>query len=189
MKAIMTLIACGALVLSLGCSTGGGWLEGRWTGKIVCLGETSDLTMGFNTAGSLSGASQIRTKGSNADYTVHGGNCRADQGETPAEGGGCNKQRLLECTDDICSLPSDCSARLDQAGKPGNSSCVNGICVPCYENQPWVQLRLELRSTNVQLPAPIFERWRYGDRRLEGTVKTFCVDEALQTPQVMLSKE
>jgi hypothetical protein len=189
MDAFKTLIACGALVLSSGCGTGGGWLEGRWTGKIVCLGETSDLTMGFFTAGSLSGSSQIRTKGSNADYSVFGDSCKAAQGETAADGGGCQKQRLLECADSSCNVPSDCSARLDTAGKSGKSSCTNGICDPCFENQLWVQVRLQLRSADVQMPAPVFELWRYGDRRLEGTVKTFCVDEALQTPQVLLSKD
>lgn len=151
-------------------------LQGGWTGQILCLGETSDLSLGLLVEqGKIRGSGQIRTKGSNADYTVTG------EQKTVV--------RLLECQDPLCASDSECATRLDKVGDSGKSVCRQNLCTPCYENQPQPQVAIILRDANVAIPDPELELWRYGTNRLEGTVRGFCPDEDKQPPQVKLTKD
>jgi hypothetical protein len=194
----VALFICGAALL--GCGAEGGSVEGRWTGQIVCLGDTGDLTLGLNLGEStaqkvrsLYGTAQIRIKDSNAFYDV--------KGELDLE-----VARLLECKNPTCQVKADCAESLDNRDskgascdptqdpsdprgcQTGKSDCVEGLCTPCYTREQWSQVVITLRSTNVQLPTPTLELWRYGDTRMEGTIKLFCPDESIQRPQVLLSK-
>jgi hypothetical protein len=165
------------LSASLGCSSSGvESLQGGWTGQIVCLGDTSQVSLGlFTDQTRIWGSAQIRTKGSNSDYTVDGSQSDVD--------------RLLECQNSTCTQNADCASKLDGRGASSKSTCQNGLCDPCYESQVWPQVTLVLRDNNVQIPDPALELWRYGEGRLEGTITKYCPDEALQTPQVKLNKE
>jgi len=180
-----SMMCAGAVVCSLwGCGGAGASIEGRWTGKIFCLGDSGDLTLGLTLGGDLGdnlrnlyGKAQIRIKDSNADYDL--------KGELDLE-----VLRLLECKNSSCESDTDCADRLDEKGNAGKSKCAvaEGVCIPCYDQERWSQVRVTLRSSNVQLPTPGLELWRYGDNRLEGTIKLFCPDENIQIPQVKLSK-
>jgi hypothetical protein len=151
-------------------------LQGGWAGQIICLGETSDLSLGLLVEqGRIRGSGQIRTKGSNADYTVSG-----DQKTT---------KRLLECQDPLCASDTECSSRLDKNGEGGKSVCRQSLCTPCYEYQDQPQVLITLRDANVAIPDPELELWRFGTNRMEGTIRGFCPDEDKQPPQVKLTKD
>lgn len=169
-SALAVLAACG--------SSGTESLQGTWSGSIFCLGDTSDLTLGlFAESDEVWGTAQIRTKGSNADYKVEGGARQAD--------------RLVECHDPICTSDADCADRLDAKGQGGRIKCnlTSSMCTPCYQNESWWRVGLTLRDANVQIPDPVLDLWRFGVQSMEGTVKSFCPDEAQQTPKVQLVKK
>jgi hypothetical protein len=151
-------------------------LQGGWSGQILCLGETSDLSLGILVEqGAIRGNGQIRTKGSNADFSLHG------EQKTV--------KRLLECQDPLCEGESDCSSRLDKNGEGGKSTCRQNLCTPCYEYRDQPQVAIVLRDANVTIPDPELELWRFGTNRLEGTIRGFCPDEDKQPPQVKLEKD
>ena len=142
----------------------------------MCLNETSDLTMSITVLESkIRGSAQIRTKNSDSEYTIDG-----EQVEIP---------RLVECKDALCDGPQDCQAKLNSQGESGKSKCIEGQCAPCFEKEKWNQIKVTFRDENVQIPDPLLELWRYGDQRMEGTVKSFCADEAFQLPQVKVDKD
>jgi hypothetical protein len=151
-------------------------IAGRWVGKITCLGQTSDLSLSLTVENELLyGSAQIRTKDSNSDYSARGGQSETD--------------RFMDCKESECLTTEDCSLKLNQQGEPGKSQCQNGLCTPCFENQTWSLVTLTLKDNNVQIPDPELSLWRFGNDRLEGTIKKYCPDEAIQTPQVKITKQ
>jgi hypothetical protein len=151
-------------------------VEGRWAGQIVCQGEFSDLTLSLTVEDTLIyGPAQIRTKSSNSNYTARG-----SQNDTP---------RLVDCPDNTCQGNEDCSKWLDSLGEPDRSRCADNVCTPCFTKENWALITLTLKDDNVQIPDPTLELWRYSDQRLEGTIKKYCPNEAVQNPQVTLTKE
>ena len=152
-------------------------LKGRWSGKITCAGEqTSDLKLSLKVEEELVlGDAQIFTKNSKSDYEARGGHKDAT--------------RLTECNNNSCQFDADCNEAFDKEGALGNSRCNEGLCDPCFESNTWQQVTLTLKDENVQLPDPILELWRYSDIRMEGTIKKYCTDEELFTPQVQLTRE
>jgi hypothetical protein len=150
-------------------------LQGAWSGSIACLTETSELSLGLLVeGGKIRGSGQIRTKGSNADYEASGA-------QTEVE-------RLVECMDPTCATDSDCAGKLDKNGASGKSRCAAPLCAPCYEKQKWPQVTIALRDNNVAIPDPTLVLLRYGVARMEGTIKSFCPDEAQQAPMVKVEK-
>jgi hypothetical protein len=166
-----------ALLLLCGCesSTLQG-VEGRWAGQIICLGQTSDLTLGLTVEKSLIlGSAQIRTKNSNSDFQSRGEQV--------------DLERILECKDPSCTTDEDCASKLDSKGEAPMSQCTNYECAPCYDKEIWPQVQISLKDENVQIPDPVLKLWRFGDQRMEGTIERFCPDETLQTPKVKVNKE
>lgn len=151
-------------------------LKGRWSGKIICDGQTSDLSMSLRVEGELVyGDVQIVTKNSKSDYEGRGG-----QNE---------EMRLTECNNNLCDGDEDCTGAYDKEGALGNSHCNNGLCDPCFESDLWQHVSLTLKDENIQIADPLLELWRYSDTRMEGTIHKYCPDEKLLTPQVLLTRD
>ncbi len=177
MTRITALLPGALLACAAGCgSSDVESLQGGWAGEIICLGETSELSLGLLVEqGKIRGSGQIRTKGSNADYEVKGEQKTA--------------RRLLECMDPLCQQDSDCGTFLDKNAEGGKSVCRQNLCTPCYEYQDQAQVVIQLRDANVLIPDPELELFRFGTNRLEGTIRGFCPDEDKQPPQVKLTKD
>lgn len=150
-------------------------LHGAWGGQIQCAGEVSEISLSIVLEGSkIRGSSQIRTKGSNMNYSIMGGQT--------------NAERLVECLDALCDTDPDCKGKYDFKGATGSSRCDEGLCTPCYEKRSQEKVTISLVDENVGLPDPLLELWRYADSRLEGTIQNFCSDQ-LQDHQVVLVRD
>ncbi len=189
-------------------------LQGGWSGTVTCFGDTSEISLGILIESEhIGGSGQIRTKGSNADFALDGG-----QVETT---------RVAACNDPFCDADDECAAKLRTVGVPGTcvaeakkvckpcfqsndnglfectdpscstdsdcakkltSRCVQGTCTPCYEATRWKQVTITLRDNNSAIPDPVLTLWRYSDQRMEGTITKFCPDEDRRVPQVTVEK-
>lgn len=165
------------LSTSAGCgSTGIEDLQGNWSGTVTCFTGQSELGMGLTaTSSNVGGSGEIRTNGSNANYSVSGTQSLVD--------------RLSECTSTtVCAGNPDCAKALDKNGNAGSSICLQGLCSPCFEKSQQRQVVITLQHQNPTIPYPRLELWRFGDALMEGTIKQFCSDEDRLTPRVTLSK-
>ncbi len=170
------MLGIGALLLSSCAESDVAGLKGRWSGTILCDSQTSDLTMSLHVEEDLVyGDVQIITKESKSDFEARGG--QQDQ------------MRLTECNNSTCDFDEECEDAFDKDGALGISRCNNGLCDPCFESNQWQQVTLTLKDENVQLSDPILELWRFSDTRLEGTIKKYCPNEELLTPQVHLTRD
>lgn len=145
-------------------------LQGRWTGRIACAVDVSDITLGLQVLGeSITGSALTRAKELNRDWEVSGYQESLD--------------RTTSCRDDSCTTDEDC------AGRGGGTCDERGVCVPCTEEERWRRVTLTLKDADVQSPDPVLPLERLGDERLVGTIQGYCRDENLATPSVELNKE
>jgi hypothetical protein len=171
------LLILGFLPTLAGCgSTDIADLQGHWSGTITCFTGKSDLSTGLTVTGNtVSGSGEIRTNGSNANYSVSGTQSVVS--------------RLVECTSTpICTGGPDCAKVLDKNGNAGSSACLQGYCLPCFEKTDQKQVIIVLQHQNPTIVYPRLELWRFGGTLMEGTIKHFCTDEDRLTPKVTLNK-
>lgn len=169
---------CLVAITMTGCSTSSvEALQGRWQGEITCATTPFDISLGFDINGQKIGGDAFVFQGTRRDFVITGRQLLC--------------VRYAQCGDDSCQDTAECQAKHDQIPRSPsfgpqecpvvlpnviskNTSCQNGQCTACTEQQAYERLLLTLKDADEARADPKVNVARMGDTRLEGEISDVC---------------